>query len=235
MATRTVEIPGVGSVTLYKRRGNRSIKLSIAPSGEVRVSLPAWVPYKAGEQFVASRAEWIAANRRPPAEGLQQGQPIGKAHHLQFVPSAGAEKVTTRLRENQIEITYPESRTATDTAVQKAAKSASIRALRQEAEALLPQRLRQLAAQTGFSYRSVAVRQLKGRWGSCSAHKDITLNLFLMQLPWHLIDYVLVHELVHTKVLRHGPPFWQELEDHLSNAKQLRKEMRGHHPVLSGL
>jgi len=49
---------------------------------------------------------------------------------------------------------------------------------------LLPQRLQAFATQTGFSYRSVSVKQLKSRWGSCNTEKEITLNLFLMQLPW---------------------------------------------------
>lgn len=117
-------------------------------------------------------------------------------------------------------------------AVQKAAQTASIRALKKEAGQLLPQRLRTLAMQTGFTYKSVGVKQLKSRWGSCTHQKEITLNLFLMQLPWRLIDYVLLHELTHTKVMRHGPPFWKELEKHVPRAKQLSKEIANHHPVL---
>jgi predicted metal-dependent hydrolase len=119
-----------------------------------------------------------------------------------------------------------------DQAVQNAARKASIRALRKEAEVLLPQRLQTLAQQTGLGYASVTVKQLKSRWGSCSADKDITLNLFLMQLPWHLIDYVLIHELTHTKVMRHGPPFWAEMESHLAGAKALRKEISKQQPIL---
>ncbi len=117
--------------------------------------------------------------------------------------------------------------------VQDAAASASLKALRKEAETLLPQRLRTLSDQTGLGYASVSVRQLKSRWGSCDNHKEITLSIFLMQLPWHLIDYVLVHELTHTKVMRHGAPFWEELERHLPGAKQLRKEMAAYQPILT--
>jgi len=98
---------------------------------------------------------------------------------------------------------------------------------------LLPQRLDQLAAQNGLNYSSVAIRQLKSRWGSCSSAKHITLNLFLMQLPWHLIDYVLLHELTHTKVLRHGPPFWEELEKHAPGARKLRREISAYQPIIS--
>jgi len=232
MATKTVEIPEIGTVTLYKRRGNRSLRLTISASGEVRVSLPAWVPYKAGEQFARSKAEWIANHAKPQPTGLSHGQAIGKAHRLNFKPSSQATKVSTRLRQNQIEITHPASFESHHPDVQKAAQGASIRALRKEAEHLLPQRLQQLAQQTDFSYRNVAIKQLKSRWGSCSANQELTLNLFLMQLPWHLIDYVLFHELTHTKVMRHGAPFWRELEKHVPRAKQLRKEIGEYHPIL---
>ena len=56
MATRTVDIPEIGAVTLYKRRGNRSLRLSVGANGEIRVSLPSWVPYKAGEEFARAKA-----------------------------------------------------------------------------------------------------------------------------------------------------------------------------------
>ncbi len=233
MATKLVEIPGIGTVALYKRRGNRSLRLTVSPAGEVRVSMPSWVPYKAGEQFAASKSAWIEAHKMTPSAALKHGQSVGKAHRLYFVPAAQATRISTRLRQNQIEISHPVAYQLHDPAVQQAARSASIRALRKEAEQLLPMRLRQLAVSQGFSYKSVAIKQLKSRWGSCSSNTDIILNLFLMQLPWHLIDYVLLHELTHTKVMQHGSPFWQELERHAPHAKRLRKEIGGYRPVLS--
>lgn len=233
MATKQVEIPSIGSVTLYKRRGSRSLRLSIGSAGEIRVSMPYWLPYTAGEAFARSKADWITAHRLPAAEHLRHGQAVGKAHRLFFDPVPQASKVTTRLKDNQIEISHPASVPAHDPKVQQAARKASIRALRREAERLLPMRLRQLAAQEEFSFRSVSIKQLKSRWGSCSSKQEIVLNLFLMQLPWHLIDYVLLHELAHTKVMQHGAPFWQELERHAPHAKRLRKEIGQYHPVLT--
>jgi predicted metal-dependent hydrolase len=232
MAKKIIDIPEIGPVSLYKRRGNRSLRLSVAPDGEVRVTLPSWVPYKAGEQFARSRLEWITTHRRETPAALQQGQPVGKAHRLHFEPSPLATAVTSRLKDNQVHITHPSHVGASDPRVQKAAQVASIRALRKEAEALLPQRLRYLAEACDFSYTSVQIKQLKSRWGSCSATQEITLNLYLMQLPWRLIDYVLLHELTHTKVMRHGAPFWQELERHVPYAKKLRKEISQHQPIL---
>ncbi|HSX34034.1 MAG TPA: SprT family zinc-dependent metalloprotease [Candidatus Saccharimonadales bacterium] len=233
MATKQTELEGIGSVTLYKRKGNRSLRLSISTTGEVRVSMPYWLPYKAGEKFALSKLEWIAAHRLPERAHLQHGQSVGKAHHLHITPSSQATRVTTRLKDYQIHISHPAAYGYDHPDVQKAAHSAAIRALRKEAEQLLPQRLRQLAQQEEFSFSSVAIKQMKSRWGSCSAQQEIILNLFLMQLPWHLIDYVLMHELTHTKVMQHGAPFWQEMERHVPHAKRLRKEMGNYHPVLT--
>lgn len=234
MATKQVRIPEIGTVTLYKRRGNRSLRLSIAPTGEVRVSLPYWLPYKAGEQFALSKAVWIEANRPKAQVGsLQHGHAIGKAHRLYFEQQSTASKVATRIAGNEIRVSFPAIYDIHDHEVQEAAHAASIRALKKEAEVLLPQRLQALATQTGFSYRSISVKQLKSRWGSCNSQQEITLNLFLMQLPWQLIDYVLMHELTHTKIMRHGTPFWREMERHVPNAKQLRRQMSKYQPMLT--
>ena len=53
-----------------------------------------------------------------------------------------------------------------------------------------------------------------------------------MQLPWALIDYVLLHELSHTKALHHGPDFWKVFEAVLPGAKQRRKELKDFKPAI---
>jgi len=233
VATRQVVLPEIGAITIYKRRGNRSLRLSVGPDGAVRVSMPHWLPYRAGEQFALSKRAWITRNQHHASAALEHGQPIGKAHRLVFVSNNLTSQVHTRIVQNEVRIEHPEAVMPDTPKVQHAALKASIRALRKEAEALLPQRLATLSAQTGLSYRNVSVKQLKSRWGSCSSAKDITLNLFLMQLPWHLIDYVLLHELAHTKVMRHGEPFWRELEQHVLQPKQLRREIGAYQPTLA--
>lgn len=233
MAVRQVSLANIGAVTLYKRRGNRSLRLSISPRGEVRVSMPYWLPYKAGEQFALSKTTWILSHKAKSTHSeLEHGQSIGKAHRLHFAVEYSAVRISTRLASNEVRVTHPAHLSSSDPSVQRAARTASIRALRKEAEQLLPQRLQTLSEKTGLGYREVGIKYLKSRWGSCSSSKDITLNLFLMQLPWHLIDYVLVHELTHTKVMRHGRPFWDELEGHIPAAKALRKEINQYQPIL---
>ena len=103
----------------------------------------------------------------------------------------------------------------------------SISTLRKEAKEYLPQRTENLAARHGFSYNGVTVKNLKSRWGSCSATNRINLNIHLMRLPEHLSDYVILHELAHTVHKNHSKDFWQCLNK-LTNdkAKQLTAEMK---------
>jgi predicted metal-dependent hydrolase len=231
MNHKIVELEGIGTVHLYKRKGSRSIRLSFMPTGEVRVSVPYWVPYQAGVSFAMARAEWIIKNRPAGSALLKHGDRIGKAHRLVFAQREVAQPRAT-LGTNQITVAYAAVMSPSHPSVQKAAQSAANRALKREAENLLPQRLRALAAANGYNFKSVTVKRLKARWGSCNQHKEIVLNFYLMQLPWQLIDYVLLHELTHTEHLNHSAAFWSRFERAMPGAKQLKKLLHAYQPVV---
>ena len=100
-------------------------------------------------------------------------------------------------------------------------------ALRLKAHSILPHKLAKLAELHGFTYSSVKIRKSKSRWGSCSAKKSINLSLYLLLLPEHLIEYVLLHELCHTVEMNHSPAFWALLNKCTMNkALGLRRELR---------
>ena len=231
MAIKIVQIDGIGEVRISKRRGAKNMRISIVAGGDIRVSLPNWTPYQVGIEFAKSKAVWIAANRPAEAAPILPGYRIGKAHRIVF-ESAAIDNSSSRLVGTEIRIIRPTGMAVTHADVQKVAQAASIRALRTQAVRLLPKRLEQLAAKYGFEYRSIKIRMLTGRWGSCDIHQDIVLNLFLMQLPWELIDYVLLHELIHTKHLNHSVDFWNEFQRHEPNAKLLRTRTRYYKPQL---
>ncbi len=234
MAYKKFTLDDTTEIVVYKRTGSRSLRLSITNNGVVRVTIPTWSPYQAGVQFARSRLDWIRQHQSP-LQLLQPNQAVGKAHHLKFSPQQGAQRITSRVLNGTIIIGYPAKLAHSDTAVQKIARAACIRALRRQAEQLLPQRLATLAATHQYVYKSVAVKQLKSRWGSCDQNKNIIFNLFLMQLPWECIDYVIRHELVHTRVLHHGAEFWADFEHILPNAKAIRTSMRQYQPSVYGV
>lgn len=230
MSVKEIELDGIGPVSFYKRRGVRSVRISITHRGKVRVSLPTWAPYSAGIDFVESRKDWILAEM-PVSRIIAQGMTIGKAHHITFESSTGMTP-TGRITGNQIRVLLPIGMAWDGAEAQKVAGSTAIRALKKEARMLLPHRIKTLAEQHNFTFTDLTIKQLTGRWGSCSEKKEITLNCFLMQLPWELIDYVILHELVHTRVMAHGPVFWAEMESVLPRVQRLRKDIKTHKPVL---
>lgn len=96
----------------------------------------------------------------------------------------------------------------------------------------LTDRLARLAKKHGFTYNRVSIRKQKTRWGSCSGNRNISLNIKLAVLPEELIDYVIMHELVHTKVRDHSKKFWTMLDRYTGNAKAVAKELKKHDSIL---
>ena len=92
-----------------------------------------------------------------------------------------------------------------------------IEALRRQAKAELPNRLAELAACYGFTYKRVTIKHNATNWGSCSAKGNINLNLSIMRLPRVLQDYVLLHELCHLRHQDHGHGFHLLLEHVLTD------------------
>lgn len=102
--------------------------------------------------------------------------------------------------------------------------------LRKNAKCVLPPRLEQLSKQWNLPYASVKINSSKSRWGSCSTRKDINLSFFLLLLPSHLIDYVLLHELCHTREMNHSERFWDLLNQFTGGkALALRNELKNYH------
>ncbi len=105
-----------------------------------------------------------------------------------------------------------------------------IRALRYEANRILPERLKRLAEKYRFIYKGVTIRCTRSRWGSCSSQKNINLSCFLMLLRSRLIDYVCLHELCHTIEMNHSERFWALMDQVTeTKARALRNELKKHH------
>lgn len=102
--------------------------------------------------------------------------------------------------------------------------------MRIAAKQYLPRRTAELAHMWGFKYSGVKIQPSRTRWGSCSGSCSINFSLYLMQVPEHLIDYVILHELCHTKHHDHSPAFWAEMDRvTIGKAKALRQELKKYH------
>jgi len=98
-----------------------------------------------------------------------------------------------------------------------------------QARAALIKRLAELRDLHGFKYNKVTIRNQKSKWGSCSSKNNISLNINLIRLPTELMDYVILHELLHTRIKQHGKKFWTELDKYTDfSAKELNKRLKKH-------
>jgi len=230
VARRYLVVPQIGEVVLAKRRGSRNIRLSISAAGQVRVGMPIWTPYEAGLLFVKKHKEWIQKQLLAHApKQLVDGSRIGKRHRLSFI-NQPAKNGVVEIRLSPVRIEVKTGLDPADPLVQKKVLKACERALKQQAEALLPKRVAFISRRHNLPYKNLKIHKLTSRWGSCSSKRDITLSYFLIQLPWEIIDYVILHELAHTLFHNHSREFWAYMQKSIPGLSDLRKAIKLHKP-----
>ena len=140
-----------------------------------------------------------------------------RAKAIAFVESKVAWIVATRERMEQRRTNYP-------TITQE-----DVKRLRKEARATLPSLIAELATKYGFNYTSLRISSAHTRWGSCSGNNGISLSLFIMLLPQHLREFIILHELCHTRHHNHSKAF-HTLLDSLVGGKEkaLNRELKAY-------
>lgn len=101
-----------------------------------------------------------------------------------------------------------------------------LRWIKRSSEIYLAERLFQISQRIGLQYSSLRIRGQKTVWGTCSATQLITLNFKLFLLPPALGDYIIIHELCHTRHMNHSARFWKLVEKFDPQWKKHRKELR---------
>ncbi|MEN6473305.1 MAG: YgjP-like metallopeptidase domain-containing protein [Syntrophaceae bacterium] len=101
-----------------------------------------------------------------------------------------------------------------------------------DAHAKILLRLSELAHQHGLSFSRLTIRHQKTRWGSCTQSGAISLNRALARLPQRLMDYVILHELLHTRIRGHGRQFWEELEKLHPQARDHHRQLHRYSPAM---
>ena len=149
--------------------------------------------------------------------------------------SGQRERFLSRSELGEMQIICPPDADFSDEKLQAWLRNVIEEALRRNAKIVLPPRLYMLSMQHNLPYKSVKINSSSGRWGSCSAQGNINLSYYLVLLPKHLIDYVLLHELAHTREMNHGERFW-DLLDRMTDGKAqaLRAELRKYQTKING-
>lgn len=244
--------PVLGEIMIARNPRARRISISVRPAsrrgaatgihsqngggqkagGAVRLTLPPSTPVSEGLRFLDSRVAWVAAARERIGSKTSSTSilpPYSTRKHTLALRAAATDRTRVRIADGVITVTYPATLAPDSEPVQNAIKKGVEEAWRIEARELLPRRVAQLAREHGFRHGTVTVRNTVSKWGSCSAHNDLSLSLHLMRLPDHLIDYILLHELCHTVHHNHGADFHKLLGSHTGGHHlALRKELRNY-------
>lgn len=208
------------------RSARRSVSLKLLQSKELVVRAPYQVSDKDIEAIIQRKATWISKSlgRLDKSQPLleQDEQTLSKVFYL-GEPLNVVRQNKGKLSRSEHTLFLPEYRD------NLREERAVFKWLKKEAHRVLPtrffdreDRLPEYASRS----KGLSFRLYKGRWGCCSRGKLITLNSRLIQLPSHLIDYVIDHELAHCTHLNHGKKFYGLLEEINAQHKNHHNELK---------
>lgn len=233
MATKLFEIPEIGQVEIAKHHRAKRITLKLKPGKSPKVVIPSLMTYKMGLSFAIEKSDWIVKHKKKldklaPNLSVFKNASFYKTRFSTIKIFHQGNVFKTIKHENEIRIFVPAHTPIEHKDNQSQIKNIIIEVLRSEAKQHLIPRVSELASKFGFSFNKVFIKNLKTRWGSCSAVNNINLNLHLMRLPEYLSDFIILHELCHTIHKNHGPKFHELLDTVSGNEKLLNKQIRNY-------
>lgn len=214
----------------------RRMSLKVEPGRGLIVTIPRRCARRDVPAFVERHRAWIEASldkiERDMPERFRQWPPtmlplpaIGQVLELTFQTSSDGSVHGTSNVSGNIGSQIPVSLTCDPADRRQVATELAV-VLKALARQFLPVRLAMFAEEQGITYRRVQIRGQRTRWGSCSSTGTISLNYKLLFLSHTLVDYVLMHELAHTRHMDHSPAFWRQLQSMHAHARQQDGQLR---------
>ena len=232
-ATETSAVAWGGTQLVYavarSTRRSKTVAVTVDPAGTVLVVAPERFPLDRLDVLVRRKAPWIVQQLRnlqslptPPApREFVSGESIfylGRHYRLRVHPGAVGD---AKLRGGWLYVPAPNG-AEQPTHV----RAALVSWFRRQAEDRLPARVETWGAKSGVAMPSVAIVDQQKRWGSCDRHGTIRLNWRIVQAPMRLVDYVIVHELVHLQHRKHSPVYWQAVGRIVPDYERRREDLR---------
>lgn len=214
--------------TVQSKEGLKSHYISVQKDSGV-VLKGSTIPKEKEQALILKKARWILEKLQlVEAIGLDdivtgsRIQYLGRKYYVQLFINDELEGVTIDFTESKFKVSLPSSLDN-----QEELKLAFEDFFRDKATEKIKPRIKKWSKETGLSFNELKIRKLDKRWGSCTPSNNILINIDAIKLPFSLIDYLIVHELVHTKIKNHSKEFWAELSKHIPNWKELDDKMYG--------
>ena len=193
----------------------RRLAVRVLPGGLVEVVVPRGTRPGTVEQFVMRHRRWIerTLDLYRPADAADLNvlparidfPATGKGWLLRLVEADGPPRL--RVEAGLLTLAGAPGRAAL-------MRHALRRFVMREAHAALRPWLDRLSMETGLRFTRLQIRRQRTRWGSCSRSGTISLNACLLFQPPDVVNYLLIHELAHTRHMNHSRRFWRFVEQH---------------------
>lgn len=212
---KDIQYPIIGTVHFCKRKGIKRISMKVNTDGEIYVTMPYISSIRMAESFVLSHKEWIQKQQSKWENNKQKFTESRKrfTHFHDLIITKGIDN-SLRITANEsiIKVVTPQDIPIEKEHIQDEITKAIEYILKKEAQQYLPQRIKELATLHNFTYKNISISNAHTRWGCCSSIKNIRFSQYIMTLPYHLIDYVILHELCHTIHMNHSDDFYKLLD-----------------------
>ncbi|MDZ7766317.1 MAG: SprT family zinc-dependent metalloprotease [Melioribacteraceae bacterium] len=215
--TKTIVLPDINRhINIRKSKRAKYMQIKIDHSGKICLVLPSGYTENEGIRFLTTKTKWI--NRKLSSVDFynKKFRYLGEEIILkQDMEGEGQKFIPLLVNKNSniSEETYNITSSFYD------------KWLFEKAENYIIPRVFKLAEIHGFSFSNIKVKRMKTRWGSCSSKKRLSFNYKLMYFNTKIIDYVIVHELCHLKVMNHSMQFWQLVGSMIPDYRILRKQL----------
>jgi predicted metal-dependent hydrolase len=209
----------INQIVCSKRK---TLALIVRNDGSLVVRAPLRTSEQAIREFAEKHAAWI---RKKQAEVLAVAPPAPR----QYIPG---ELFMYLGNTYPLEIVEDQKKPLLLEGSFKLAESVRDAALvferwyQAQARQLLHDRVLFYARQYDFQYRKIGITSARTRWGSCSANGSLNFSWRLMMAPMEAVDYVVVHELVHTVFHNHSKRFWNRVEKIMPDYRERRKLLK---------
>ena len=206
---------------LFKNVKHVGIRVSL--DQRVRIVAPNWLPEHHLENILKEREDWIQKHlhrlriRKQPVP-LLDNQILFKGKIFQLEYRAQCNR-TIEIDEEHLMIRAGDYYFI---------KNHQLAWYRNEARKYFERRVQDLAVRNGFHYNKIFIRSQKTRWGSCSKRRNLSFNWKLIKAPLSIIDYLILHELVHTQFMNHSRQYWQKVQTLYPEYKIASKWLKNH-------
>ena len=223
------------SFTIRRSPRRHTIGITVERDGTLRLAVPSRCSRKTLEAVVRGKLDWV---RRKLAEYEAMGPPpeppdfvdgerlpyLGRRHRLRVLPAPPDTAPSLALRRGRFELTMPAAANGRDRAT--AARAAFTAWYTARAKAILAERVATLAVAHGLQPGQIRVRDMGRRWGTCDSRGGVlSFHWRVVLLPPALVDYVVIHELMHLREPNHGPGFWAHVAQALPDWRERRRAL----------